>query len=80
MTRHRPPKPPESCYVCTEPADQARQLVTIEMAMRICRVSRSTVRRWIRDEWVESVTLASGVPRIYADSLMNDRPHRPGQP
>ncbi len=79
MRRRRPPTPRVPCYVCSKPVEQARELVTVRMAMRICRVSRSTIKRWMRRGEIEFVRLASGIPRIYADSLLNDRRHRPGQ-
>jgi len=71
----RPPRfsaPLEPCYVCTEPAERERELISIRMAMRICQVSRSTIKRWMRRGKIQWTKLASGIPRIYADSLVED--------
>ncbi|MFB3903527.1 MAG: hypothetical protein ACE15E_08745 [Acidobacteriota bacterium] len=62
----------EECHICGAAVRHSRVLITIRTAMEIARASRSTVQRWIRDGWVESVRLPSGSPRIYLDSLFNE--------
>jgi len=68
----------EECHICGAAVRHSRVLITIRTAMEIARASRSTVHRWIRYGWVESVRLPSGSPRIYLDSLFNE-PAFPGE-
>jgi len=62
------------CYVCGEEVLEGRPLVDASTAARLCRVARSTIYRWIRDEQVEWVRLPQGRRRIYLDSLFEERP------
>lgn len=62
------------CYVCGAPAEQERVLVDIRSAMRICRVSRATLYRWMDEGLVDWVRLPYGTRRIYLDSLFREAP------
>jgi len=60
------------CYVCGGPAEQERVLVDIELAARLCRVSRVTLYRWMKRKLVEWAELPHGRRRLYLDSLFRD--------
>ena len=60
------------CYVCGGPAEQERVLVDIDLAARLCRVSRPTLYRWMKRELVEWAELPHGRRRLYLDSLFRD--------
>lgn len=62
------------CYVCGALAEQERVLVDVNMAMKMCRVSRATIYRWMRDGLVEWVVLPYGRRRVYLDSLFREPP------
>ncbi len=64
----------EHCYVCGAAAEQERVLVDVKMAMQMCRVSRATIYRWMRDGLVEWVLLPYGRRRVYLDSLFREPP------
>jgi hypothetical protein len=68
----RPQKQEICCYVCGGPAEQARVLVDIDLAAKLCRVSRPTLYRWMRRELVEWAELPHGRRRLYLDSLFRD--------
>ena len=60
------------CHVCGGPAEQERVLVDIELAARLCRVSRVTLYRWMKRDLVEWAELTGGRRRLYLDSLFRD--------
>jgi hypothetical protein len=62
------------CYVCGAPAKEERVLVDVRTAMRMCRVSRATLYRWMRDSLVDWVKLPYGTRRLYLDSLFREPP------
>ena len=68
----RTQKPEIRCYVCGGPAEQERVLVDIDLAAKLCRVSRPTLYRWMRRELVEWAELPHGRRRLYLDSLFRD--------
>ena len=68
----KPPKREIRCYVCGGPAEQERVLVDIDLAAKLCRVSRPTLYRWMRRELVEWAELPHGRRRLYLDSLFRD--------
>ena len=68
----RPQKQEIRCYVCGGPAEQARVLLDIDLAAKLCRVSRPTLYRWMRRELVEWAELPHGRRRLYLDSLFRD--------
>ena len=72
MKRHLGQDP--RCYVCGAAAAEERVLVDVGTAMRICRVSRATVYRWMRTGIVDWVKLPYGRRRLYLDSLFRDPP------
>jgi len=53
-------------------------LTTAEVAER-CRVGQATVRRWVREGWLEAVALPSGTLRFRADDVdaVFNPPERP---
>lgn len=65
------------CYVCGARAGQSRRLVTVDAAARLCRVSRSTLYRWMREGVVEWIVLPGGRRRVCLDSLFRDAPAFP---
>ena len=68
----------EKCFVCGEWTHRGRRLLDAETAAKLCRVTKATMLRWIREDLVESVALPSGIRRVYLDSLFRDPPKPQG--
>jgi hypothetical protein len=66
----------ERCYVCGNPAEHERLLISVKAAARLCRVSPATIYRWMYCGQVQWVRLPFGRRRVYLDSLFCDRPRR----
>ena len=62
------------CYVCGSLAQQARVLVDVATAGRICWVSRAPLHRWMEAGLVEWLMLPHGRRRLYLDSLFREPP------
>lgn len=65
------------CYVCGAPARSERVLVDVPAALRICKVGRSTLYRWMSEGLVEWAGLPDGSRGIFLDTLFRDRMRRP---
>jgi hypothetical protein len=63
-----------TCYVCGSPSDRERILVDVHRAAELCRVSTSTVYRWMRLKAIEWVELPRGGRLVFLDSLFRDPP------
>jgi len=65
-----------SCFYC-EHCKTETHFVPIHRATAIAGVSRSTIRYWIKNEWVHWIELPSGRKVICERSLCHRRPDRP---